>query len=79
VILMASGTIRNRVSELMGRNRMSIADVMRETGLSYQTVWALYHDKTSRIEFKTLLRLCEVFNAQVGDIFEYIPSSEGDR
>jgi putative transcriptional regulator len=67
------GTIRNRVSELCGRKRISIAELARLAGISYQTVYSLYHDNSVQIHFSTLAALCEALNAEVGEIFEYVP------
>lgn len=69
----AQGTIQNKVSELMGRHRMNITDLAKAAGISYQTAYALYHNRTNRIDFETLAGLCEALKADVGDIFRYTP------
>ena len=52
--------IENNVSLLIGRRRTTIAETARLAGVSYNTVYNLYHGKTSGIDFKTLNRLCFV-------------------
>jgi putative transcriptional regulator len=64
--------IRNRVSRAMGERRLKIVDVARLSGLSYQTVWDLYHGKAQRIDLGTLDKLCRALGVQVGDLFEYV-------
>lgn len=75
------GTIRNRISEIMGRKRMSITDLMRVTGISYGTAWALYHGTSKFISFDVIAKLCDGLGVDVGELFEYVPvdaSENGD-
>lgn len=51
--------IKNNVSLLIGMRRMTIAETARLAGVSYNTIYALYHDQTAGIEFATLNKLCE--------------------
>ena len=63
--------IVNRLSRILGERRMSIAELQRQTGLSYVTLHGLYSDKTERIDFKTLDRICGALDVGVGDVLEY--------
>jgi putative transcriptional regulator len=74
--MIESMTIRNRVSRAMGERRLKIADVARLSGLSYQTVWDLYHGKAQRIDLTTLDKLCRALGVQVGELFEYVPDEQ---
>lgn len=65
--------IRCHLSTLMGRAKMSIADVNRLTGLNRSTISALYHESTQRIEFGAVDKLCRLFKCSVGELFEYLP------
>ncbi len=56
--------IKNNVSLLIGMRRMTIAETARLAGVSYNTIYALYHDQTAGIEFATLNKLCEVDKKQ---------------
>lgn len=73
------GAIRNHLSEIMGRHRMSISELARKTGLSYQGLWSIYHDKTSRIDFDTIARVCDVLGVTVGELFVYEPPDNKER
>jgi len=66
--------IRCHLSRLMGEHKMKIADVARETGLNRNTVTLLYKESANRVELDTMDKLCELFNCQVSDLFEYIAS-----
>jgi len=63
--------IVNRLSRILGERRMSIAELQRQTGLSYVTLHNLYSDKSQRVDFKTLDSICRALSVQPGDILEY--------
>ena len=65
--------IVNRLSRILGERRMSIAELQRRTGLSYVTLHHLYSDRSERVDFKTLDRICGALDVQPGDILEYRP------
>ena len=63
--------IHNRVSEVMGRRRMQIADVAKKAKLRHYTVKTLYYDETNAIYFDTLKKLCRALKCQPGDLFTF--------
>lgn len=63
--------VRSRLSILMGTKRYNIQDIYEKTGLARSTIASLYHDKTQRIDYDTLDKLCKLFECSVGDIIEY--------
>lgn len=65
--------IKNKLSEIMGRRRLNMAEVARLAGLTHVTVFRIYHDKTKTIELETLNKLCNALNCRIQDIFEHIP------
>ena len=65
--------IKNNVSLLIGMRGMTIAETARLAGVSYNTIYALYHDQTAGIEFATLNKLCEVLDCTTNDLLKYIP------
>lgn len=69
-------TIRNHLSREMGARRVSIKALAEEAGLAYGTVFALYHDQASRIEFETLNKLCRALDCKISDLLEYTPDDE---
>lgn len=66
--------IRCHLARIMGEHKMRISDVARETGLSRATVTLLYKETAQRVELDTVDRLCELFNCEIKDLFEYIKS-----
>lgn len=76
-----AGMIRNKLSEMLGRRRMSIAELTRRAGISYPAARNLYSDQTRRYDAGVLERICEALDCQPGDLLEYIPErlSAADR
>lgn len=68
--------IINKLSEIMGRNRLKISDVVAGTGLARNTVSDLYHDKVLRVDFVTLDKLCNFLNVEIGEILEHKKDAE---
>lgn len=68
--------IRCHLSRIMGEHKMKISDVARETGLNRSTITALYQENAARVEIEAIEKLCELFDCQVADLFEYVRSVE---
>lgn len=62
----------NHLSEIMGRKRMKVTDVVSGTGLAVNTVSGLYHDKVKRVDLDTLDKLCVFLEVGIGDILECV-------
>ncbi len=71
--------IRCHLSTLMGRDKLRIADVARQTGLNRSTVTALYKESATRIDLPAVDQLCRLFDCQVGELFEYLVDSAEAR
>ena len=69
--------VRCRLSELMGRDKLRVADVARLTGLNRSTVTALYRETATRIDLPAIEALCQLFRCGVGDLFEIVPNKNG--
>jgi len=57
----------------MGKNKLKISDLERETGLHRNSITLLYKETASRVDLGTINKLCEYFKCEVSDLFEYIP------
>lgn len=66
--------IRCHLSTLMGRDKLRISDVAHRTGLNRSTITALYNETATRVDLTTIEILCGIFQCQVGDLLEIIPS-----
>jgi putative transcriptional regulator len=60
--------LKSNVSTLMGKHRYSIKDVHEKTGLSRNTISSLYNDKATRIDYRTIEKLCLLFNCAIDEL-----------
>ncbi|AMB75507.1 helix-turn-helix domain-containing protein [Pantoea ananatis] len=63
--------IRCHLARLMGERKMKISDVLRETGLSRNTVSLMYRETAQKIDIEALEKLCQLFACEVADILEF--------
>jgi putative transcriptional regulator len=63
----------------MGERKMKIVDVARATGLHRNTVTLLYQESATRIDIEAIDQLCQLFECEVGQLFEFVPNVAGDR
>lgn len=47
-----------------------------ETGLAKNTLARFAENKTDRIDFATLNKLCRYFDCAIGDLLEYVPDEK---
>lgn len=67
--------IKCHLSRLMGERKLKISDVARDTGLHRNTVTLLYQEKATRIDLDAIDTLCKYFGVPVGELFEYVDST----
>ena len=61
--------IRCRLSEFMGKKKLTKQDVINATGLSRVTVSNLYAETAGRIDYDTIEKLCRFFECEIGEMF----------
>ena len=71
--------IRCNLSTLMGRDKLRISDVVRETGLNRSTTTALYKETVMRVDRPAIDLLCCRSRCQVGERFEHLPEAAEKR
>ena len=71
--------LRCNLSTLMGRDKLRISDVVRETGLNRSTITALYKETATRVELPAIDLLCRLLRCQVGELFEHLPEGAEDH
>ena len=54
----------------------NITDLMGMTGLSRNAINRLYKEiELEKVNMETLIKLCNIFNCKLSDLFEYVPES----
>lgn len=66
--------IRITLSEVLGRRRLTQADLARMTGIRPTTINELYHEIATRINIEHLDRICEALDCDLPDIMSYTPN-----
>lgn len=68
--------INNRISEIMGKKRLKVADVVAGTGLATNTVRGLYYNSVKRVDFETLDKIANFLEvSSLDELLEFVPSS----
>ncbi len=67
--------IKCHLARMMGERKLRIADVIRETGLSRNTVTLLYKETAQKVDLEAIDKLCVLFNCQVGELLEQSPEN----
>lgn len=62
--------VKCNLSLLMGREKYQIQDVHVKTGLSRNTISSLYNEKSTRIDFATIEKLCKLFNCGIEELIK---------
>lgn len=67
--------IRCHLARLMGENKMRIADVVRASGLSRNTITLLYKETAQKIDLETIDKLCALFECELTQLLERVPEA----
>lgn len=76
LIMGGCAVIRINLSEILGRYRITQAELIRRTGIRPGTINKMYHERIHRLEMEHLDKICKVLNCQPGDLLEYIPDND---
>lgn len=72
-------TIENKVSRIFGERLLSITDVAECTGISRNTLTAIYYRKTKGVQFETVIKLCDYLQVPMSELFEYEPVKTAEK
>ena len=68
--------IKSRLSEILGKKRMTMSELKRMTGLSRPAVENLYHDRTKSISYNVVNKICWALEIDMFELFEYTPDDK---
>lgn len=69
--------IQWRLKEVAAPERWNPRKLAQTTGLSYQTVWAIWNNKAKRADLATLAALATVLDVTPGDLLALELPNEG--
>ncbi|MCR9910315.1 helix-turn-helix transcriptional regulator [Vibrio campbellii] len=64
--------IRCHLARVMGEHKMRISDVIRETGLSRNTITLMYKEKAQKVDLEALDQLCKLFDCELSELLERV-------
>ena len=65
--------IRIHLSELLGKQKMSQAELARRTGIRPNTINELYWELVDRINLEHIEKICVVLGCEISDLLEIEP------
>ena len=65
--------IKNRLSIILGEQRMRVSELSKLTGISQKALNKIYHNKTKGIDFDTLNKICNILERNTQEVFEFTP------
>ena len=68
--------IKIKLSDLLGKNKMTQKSLAEMTGIRPATVSKMYYEEVKRIDVKHLNNICKVFNCELSELLEYIPDNK---
>ena len=66
--------IKIHLSRLLGEKKWTQADLSRKTGIRPNTISALFHEFTDRVNLQHLDKICEVLGCELHELIEYVPA-----
>ncbi|MGY4793914.1 helix-turn-helix domain-containing protein [Lysinibacillus fusiformis] len=60
--------MKNNLRLLMADQRINITQLAAATGISRNTLSSIYHEKTTRIDIKTITLICKYFECTPNDL-----------
>lgn len=68
--------IKIKLSEQLGKKRMSRRGLAQSIGVRPNTIGDMYNDNVKRLDIATLDKICTVLNCDISDILEFIKDKE---
>lgn len=72
------GKIIVKLDEIMKKLDVSNYELNSKANIKFQTIQNLRINKSSRIDFEVLAKLCYSLDCKVEDILEYVPNTENE-
>lgn len=71
--------IRIKLSEILGKKRMTQAELARKTDIRPNTISDLYNELTYHINLKQLYKICKVLKCDISDILEIVDDKNSKK
>ena len=68
--------IRFKLSDLLGKHKMTQKALAEVTHIRPATVSKMYYEELKRIDIKQLDNICKAFNCEISELLEYVPDEK---
>jgi len=68
--------IRIKLSDLLGKHKMSQKALANITHIRPATISKMYYEEVKRVDIKQLDNICKAFNCEISELLEYIPDEK---
>lgn len=68
--------IRIKLSDLLGKNKMTQKALAETAHIRPATVSKMYYEEVKRIDIRQLNSICKVFDCEISELLEYVPDKE---
>ena len=65
--------IRIKLSDLLGKHKMSQKALSNLTNIRPATISKMYYEESKRLDIEQLKSICNVFKCEISDLLEFIP------
>lgn len=65
--------IRIKLSDLLGKHKMSQKALSNLTNIRPATISKMYYEENKRLDIEQLNSICNVFKCEISDLLEFIP------
>lgn len=68
--------IRIKLSDLLGKNKMTQKALAESAHIRPATISKMYYEEVKRIDVQHINNICKVFNCEISELLEYIPDKK---
>ena len=68
--------LKIKLSDLLGKHKMTQKSLADLTGIRPATVSKMYYEEIKRFDVKHLNNICKVFDCEISELLEYIPDEQ---
>jgi len=61
----------NLLQLMLDNDIRTIKELSEKTGISLKTLYSMSNEKTTRLDFKTITKLCEFFGFEIGELLVF--------
>lgn len=61
----------NLLQLMLNKEIRTVTELSEKTGISLKTLYSMANEKTTRIDFQTIIKLCNFFDCEINDLLVF--------